>query len=118
VLVKPDVSVSTAEIYKRIDDEKDILHPDTDAALDAVKNRDYEKLFGCMQNVMERVTEKICPEIAKISENMRDFGAKAALMSGSGPTVYGVFEDNASAKKAFDALSVRYKQAFLAHICE
>lgn len=117
VLVKPDVSISTAEIYKRIDEEKDILHPDTDAALDAVENRNYEKLFGNMQNVMEAVTKKICPQISKISAEMYDFGAKAALMSGSGPTVYGIFEDNASAMKAFDALSERYKQTFLAHIC-
>ena len=118
VLVKPDISISTAEIYKRIDDEQDILHPDTDAALDAIKNRDYEKLFGCMQNVMEAVTKKMCPEISKISEDMYKLGAKAALMSGSGPTVYGIFEDNVSAKKALDAISERYKQVFLAHICE
>ena len=118
VLVKPDVSISTAEIYRRIDDEKDILHPDTDAALSAIESRDYEKLFGCMKNVMETVTEKICPQISTILKEMCALGAKAALMSGSGPTVYGIFGDNASAKKAFDVLSESYKQTFLAHICE
>ena len=91
--------------------------PDTDAALAAVKNRDYEKLFGCMQNVMETVTKKICPEIGTIARDMYKLGAKAALMSGSGPTVYGIFEDNIAAKCALDAVSEKYKQVFLAHIC-
>ncbi len=116
ILVKPEISISTAEIYKRIDLEKDLMHPDTDAVLNAIKNGDFDLLFNNMKNVMQGVTEKICPEISFICKNMEDLGARVALMSGSGPTVYGIFEDNMTAKKAFDSLSKNYPKTFLTHI--
>lgn len=116
ILVKPEISISTAEIYKRIDSETDLVHPDTNIILDAIANKDFDLLFGSMKNVMQGVTEKICPEISSICKNMTDLGAKASLMSGSGPTVYGIFEDNITAKKAFDSLSKSYPKTFFTHI--
>ena len=102
VLVKPSVSISTAEIYKKIDFCDNLDRPDTDNALCAIENGDFDTLFKSMKNVMEDVTKKMCPEIVEISENMYQLGAKVSLMSGSGPTVYGIFEDELCAKKAFD----------------
>lgn len=116
VLVKPRVSISTAEIYNRIDSENSIIHPDTDKAVFAISNGDYDLLFKNMSNVMETVTKKICPEICNITENMYNLGASVSLMSGSGPTVYGIFKDDISAKCAFDNLSQKYNQTFFAHI--
>ena len=65
---------------------------------------------------MEEVTKKMCPEISEISELMYRLGARVSLMSGSGPTVYGIFENEKCAKKAFDVISQQYQQTFLAHI--
>ena len=116
VLVKPEISISTAEIYRLIDFADNLVHPDTNAVLDAIKNRDYDKLFKNMQNDMQSVTEEICPQISDICSDLRMLGAKASLMSGSGPTVYGIFNDEKNAKKAFDELSKKFKKTFLTHI--
>jgi 4-diphosphocytidyl-2-C-methyl-D-erythritol kinase len=116
VLVKPPVSISTAEIYKKIDFLDNPCHPDTDKALCAIEKGDFDTLFKNMKNTMEDVTKKICPEIAEISGNMYSLGANVALMSGSGPTVYGIFHDELCAKKGYDILTQKYPQTFLAHI--
>lgn len=115
LLVKPPVSISTAEIYKRIDAEPSLTRPDTGSALAAIEKKDYDALFSAMKNVMEPVTAKMCPQIAEITDKMKELGAKAALMSGSGPTVYGIFEDNISAKNACDIFSQKYTQSYFAH---
>ena len=116
LLVKPDISISTAEIYKRIDNEHNLKRPDTNLALECIKSRDYDRLLSNLKNAMEAVTAHICPEISRICEDLDGLGAKAALMSGSGPTVYGIFEDYLSAKKACDIMSEKYTQTFLTHI--
>ena len=116
LLVKPEISISTAEIYKRIDFEDNLDRPDTDAILAAISGHDYEELFRNMKNVMQSVTEKLCPEISGICYEMKNLGARVSLMSGSGPTVYGIFEDNNVAKKAFDKLSEKFPKTFLTHI--
>lgn len=116
ILVKPPVSISTAEIYKKIDFWDTLSRPDTEKALSAIANGDFNTLFNNMKNVMEEVTKKMCPEISEISELMYRLGARVSLMSGSGPTVYGIFENEKCAKKAFDVISQQYQQTFLAHI--
>lgn len=116
LLVKPEIGISTAEIYKRIDSEENLVRPDTDAVLQAIEKKDFELMFKNMKNVMQGVTEKLCPEISLICKNMLNLGAKASLMSGSGPTVYGIFEDNITAKKAFDSLEKSCAKTFLTHI--
>lgn len=116
ILVKPPVSISTAEIYKKIDFLDTLSRPDTEKALSAIANGDFNTLFNNMKNVMEEVTKKMCPEISEISELMYRLGARVSLMSGSGPTVYGIFENEKCAKKAFDVISQQYQQTFLAHI--
>ena len=115
VLVKPDISIATAEIYKKIDFEDNVLHPDTNAVLTAIETKNFDLLFANMRNAMQSVTEKMCPEISAICENLTDLGARASLMSGSGPTVFGIFEDDIAAKKAFDCLSKSYSKTFLTH---
>lgn len=116
ILVKPEISISTAEIYNRIDSENELVHPDTSAILTAIETNNFDLLFRNMKNVMQSVTEKICPEISSICNAMTALGAKASIMSGSGPTVYGIFDDNLTAKKAFDSLSKSYSKTFLTHI--
>ena len=74
-----------------------------------------DKLTANMSNIMESVTVLECPEIAEIKQQMLDFGAACSVMSGSGPTVFGIFKSIAAAKKACDSFSERYTDVFLTH---
>jgi len=113
LLVKPPVSVSTGKIYEEIDGLTDPHHPDTDLVIDAIKNGDMDKVSKNLSNIMEDVTVLDAPEILKIKEDLVKMGAKGALMSGSGPTVYGIFDDFKTAKSAHDVFSKEYKETFL-----
>lgn len=118
VLVKPDIGISTAEIYNKIDSASAHSHPDTDGMLKAIADGDIAKIAAGLSNVMESVTADDCPEIVEIKKKMLDFGALGTAMSGSGPTIFGIFPDNAAAKKACDAFSEKYHEVFLTHTTE
>ncbi len=113
LLVKPPVSVSTAKIYEEIDSLENPIHPDTDGMIDAIKNGDIDAVSKKLSNIMEDVTVSEAPEILKIKEDLIKMGAKGALMSGSGPTVYGIFDNFEKAKIAHDEFSKTYKETFL-----
>lgn len=115
VLVKPPVNISTAEIYRKIDFAENLIRPDTDTVLDAIKCGDTYEAAKNICNIMEAVTCDECPEILNIKEKMLSFGALGAIMSGSGPTVFGLFPDNISAKKACDYFQDIYVETYLAH---
>ncbi len=115
VLVKPPVNISTAGIYQKIDFAENLIHPDTDTVLDAIKRGDTETVAKNISNIMETVTKNECPQITDIKEKMISFGAIGSIMSGSGPTVFGLFPDNASAKKACDFFQEIYNEVYLAH---
>ena len=117
VLVKPDnINVSTAEIFLRIDNEKIELHPHTEGAVKCIKNKDLKGLARRMFNVMEVVTADMHPEIHDIKNSMIEKGALGAVMSGSGPSVFGVFESETSAKKAYEHFKNIYEQSFFLKI--
>jgi len=107
LLVKPDISVSTPWVYKNLD-LKNVSHPDVDAFIECIKRQDYVKSYEYMGNVLESVTVKEYPVIDEIKNNMMDLGACVSLMSGSGPTVFGIFENE---QKAIDAAQV-FKKDF------
>lgn len=107
LLVKPDISVSTPWVYKNLD-LKNVSHPDVDAFIDCINNKDYAKSYEYMGNVLESVTVKEYPVIDEIKNKMMDLGASVSLMSGSGPTVFGIFENE---QKAIDAAQV-FKKDF------
>ncbi len=115
LIVKPPINISTAAIYDKIDGTPGLIHPDTDAALTAVNSGNIDVLCASLSNIMETVTIADCPEITEIKSRLLKLGAKTAVMSGSGPTVFGVFPDNYSAKLALDSLSENYEEVFLAH---
>lgn len=107
LLVKPDISVSTPWVYKNLD-LKNVSHPDVDAFIECIKRQDYVKSYEYMGNVLESVTVKEYPVIDEIKNKMMDLGASVSLMSGSGPTVFGIFENE---QKAIDAAQV-FKKDF------
>ena len=100
LLVNPNVSVSTKEIYHRVDKYKMFNKVDNQKLVEALRDGDYSVVFSNMKNVMQDVTNEICPEISIITEKLANSGAEVALMSGSGATCYGVFLDESTAKTA------------------
>lgn len=104
VLAKPSVSVSTKKVYEQLDSLDAIEHPDIDAILSGLKQQDLHLIAKNMGNVLEQVTVPLCPVIGKIKEQMKKEGALNAMMSGSGPTVFGIFEKKADAWRAKEAL--------------
>ena len=108
VIVKPKISVSTADIYKAMDSAEIVARPDTPALIAALEAKDVRALAVQMHNVMEPVTRGMHPVIGEIKNALLEYGALGAIMSGSGPSVFGLFDDFALAKKAGNALKENY----------
>ena len=105
VVAKPPVSVSTKMVYEKIDSRRIVEHPDIDGIIEGLKEGDVTKIASRMGNVLEQVTVEEYPVIDKIKKLMNEGGAKGAMMSGSGPTVFGIFTEKSLTKKA--ALKIR-----------
>ena len=104
LIAKPDISVSTKFVYENLHADTLKEHPDIDGMVEAIRNGDLHGITDRMENVLETVTEKTYPVISEIKEQMRNEGALNALMSGSGPTVFGIFEEETKALKAADRI--------------
>ena len=115
LLVKPPINVSTQSIYEYLDEFEIEKHPDVTNMLDGIKNKDLNKISRELCNVMEIATTKIHPVIKGIKEKMMLNGAKGAIMSGSGPTVFGLFDDYNVAKLSHDSFSKLYKDVYLTY---
>lgn len=100
LLVNPNISISTKEIYHKIDDKKMFNKGNNVELIAALAEKKLCDLKYNMINVMQDVTESICPQISEIISKLYSTGAAVALMSGSGATCYGVFDDLSSAEKA------------------
>ncbi|MFT4104904.1 MAG: 4-(cytidine 5'-diphospho)-2-C-methyl-D-erythritol kinase [Lacrimispora sp.] len=104
LIAKPGVSVSTKFVYDNLDAAglKESDHPDIDGMVAAIKSRDIYQVSARLGNVLETVTIPEYPVIAQIKERMKEAGAVNALMSGSGPTVFGIFTSPLAAEKAYE----------------
>lgn len=100
LLVKPAINVSTASVFKELDLGKINHHPPTNKVIEAIKNKDIHNIASNMANVLEIVTQNKYPVIKDIKEIMIGQGALGAIMSGSGPTVFGLYENKRQAYKA------------------
>ena len=100
LIAKPAISVSTKEVYEALDAEEIPDHPDIDGILEGLEESNLEKISGAMGNVLERVTIAKHPVIEEIKDAMKECGAMNAMMSGSGPTVFGIFKDQKTAQMA------------------
>ncbi|MFR4252181.1 MAG: 4-(cytidine 5'-diphospho)-2-C-methyl-D-erythritol kinase [Weissella confusa] len=103
VVSKPAISVSTPKILKMIDYDN-LEHGDMSALMDAVERGDFDAAFKGMFNVLEPVTASKYPEIVKLKEKMRKFGADAVQMSGTGPTVFAIADKASRAKRLYNAV--------------
>lgn len=114
VLVKPTFPVSTPWVYKslKLDDLGE--RPDTSGLINAIEAEDINYIARGMRNVLESVTVKEYPELKGIMDKLTEYGALGSRMSGSGPTVFGLFDDAKRASFAREQLSKEYQQVFMA----
>lgn len=112
VLAKPPINVSTAEIYGKLKMEEIHAHPPTEQLLHAIEAQDYEQMCRCMGNVLEEVTIPLHPEVKQLKETMLRLGADGALMSGSGPTVFGLVSKEAKVARLYNGLRGFCKDVF------
>ncbi|HDG4498337.1 TPA: 4-(cytidine 5'-diphospho)-2-C-methyl-D-erythritol kinase [Staphylococcus pseudintermedius] len=104
IVAKPQAGLSTPEIYGGLDLSQPFpVH--TEQCLKAIEENDYDALCKSLSNRLEPVSMQLQPEIAKIKTNMLNNGADGALMSGSGPTVYGFAQRERQARHIFNAVS-------------
>lgn len=115
VLVKPDINVSTKFVYDNLILNEETIHPDVDAMLNAIETGSIKRVADCLDNLLATVTEKEYPIIVDIKNILKENGALNAIMSGSGPTVFGLFDDEEKAKEALSILGskVEFKQGFV-----
>ena len=99
-IAKPNIHVSTKWVYTNLVLDEHTNHPDIDGMLASMKKRDLLSLSNQIGNVLESVTIPAYPQIAAVKKHLMDQGAKGALMSGSGPTVFGIFDDKDKAMAA------------------
>ena len=106
LIAKPPINVSTKFVYENLhaNDLKPEDHPPVDAQIEALKEGNLEKLVVNMGNVLERVTVPEYPVINEIKQMMLDGGAIGSMMSGSGPTVFGIFTSYNKAKETYDKI--------------
>ena len=104
LIAKPGISVSTAFVYKNLDLPALSKNPDIDGMLECLKEKDLTGICDRLENVLETVTIKEYPIIEKVKKHLMDQGAKGALMSGSGPTIFAIFEDKKTADDAMESL--------------
>ena len=113
LMVTPPSGISTPWVYEQFDNSPKEIFPDTDAMISAIENNDYEKICACLSNTFETVVMKEHPEIGGIKQKLLLNGANGAVMSGSGSTVFGFFDEYKKAKASHDSFSLMYKDVFL-----
>ena len=100
VIARPDVLVSTRSVFEKLHVERITRHPDMDRTEAAMRSGDLYGMCYYMENILETVTKKAYPVIGQIEADLKACGALAALMSGSGPSVFGIFETQTQATAA------------------
>ncbi len=101
LIARPDIMVSTKAVYEALDHDGVESHPDIDGMVQAIWKNHLDGITERMENVLEAVTVKQYPVVEQLKDKMRQEGAIEAVMSGSGPTVFGVYRDAVSAGEAY-----------------
>ncbi|MCQ2509974.1 MAG: 4-(cytidine 5'-diphospho)-2-C-methyl-D-erythritol kinase [Lachnospiraceae bacterium] len=104
LIAKPDIDVSTPFVYRNLKAAELTWHPDIDGMIDALRMQSLEGITDRLGNVLETVTIPAFPVISEIKETIRQAGTMGVLMSGSGPTVFGIFNNQENAEKALQIM--------------
>ena len=110
LVAKPDINVSTKYVYEHLDAEGNWEHPDIDGMVEAIWEESLQGILDRMGNVLEHVTVKKYPVIHELKNRMKELGALNSLMSGSGPTVFGIFVNERLAGEAFSKMKKEYPE--------
>ena len=113
LLVKPPFSVSTPSVYKSLVLDENTTHPDIDKIKNALEDGNVSVIYENLGNTLEDVTLKMYGEVGKIKGNLKNLGASAVLMSGSGPSVFAIFDDRQKLDGAYKIMKEKYKQTYL-----
>lgn len=118
LIAKPQISVSTKFVYENLKLNEQTVHPDIDRLVEDIRVKDLHAIAGDMGNVLETVTIPNYPIIGEIKDHMMEHGAINSMMSGSGPTVFGLFDNEHVAAEAYEAMraSGLAKQVYLTSI--
>ena len=111
VVAKPDLRVSTKYVYTHLHLDENTVHPDIDAQIEAIRAGDLKGMCACCGNVLESVTETAYPKISELKKTMMDGGALVSMMSGSGPSVFGIFDEKEKAQAVYEQLRSQQDQA-------
>ncbi len=112
LLVKPPIDVSTPWVFKNLNLTSVSSHPDTEKVIESLKYNDINNLCKYSANLLQTVTEKEYPEVTEIIDKMKETGALFSMMSGSGPTVFGIFENSETLDKAYNQFIKVYPDTF------
>jgi 4-diphosphocytidyl-2-C-methyl-D-erythritol kinase len=113
VLVKPNFGVSTKEVYKNFDLTKVYIHPNTEALIDAMNKEDLNLVSLNMKNLLENVTLRRYSILREIKDGLIKDGALGSMMSGSGPTIFGFFDDMLTAQNCFLHMKEKYEEVYI-----
>lgn len=113
LIVNNGVEIPTPYVYSQITPSG--KNSRVDDLIEIYNCKNYKKFFENIYNVMEDISINYCPEIKEIKDKMAELGCFKALMSGSGPTVFGIFYDDLSFEKAYEHFSSKYKNTFKTH---
>lgn len=108
LLIKPNISISTPYVYKHLKLNELDYHPDNKAVISYIKDNNIKKIAASLSNVLETVTIPENPIIAELKHYLTENGAIGSLMSGSGPTTFGIFKNMETAKKAYEKAKADY----------
>jgi len=112
VLVKPPFPISTPWVYKHLDLNRLGERPDTSGLINAITEMDLQGIASRMRNVLESVSVDKYPELREIMDRFLEYGALASRMSGSGPTIFGIFEESKKAEAAKEQFLKDYRDVF------
>ncbi|MED3536150.1 4-(cytidine 5'-diphospho)-2-C-methyl-D-erythritol kinase [Bacillus toyonensis] len=115
ILAKPHIGVSTADVYGNLKLNR-VTHPNVDKMVDVINAGDYKGICDTVGNVLEDVTFKMHPEVARIKAQMKRFGADAVLMSGSGPTVFGLVHHDSRMHRIYNGLKGFCEQVYVVRL--
>ncbi|MFE0560200.1 4-(cytidine 5'-diphospho)-2-C-methyl-D-erythritol kinase [Paenibacillus sp. NPDC058910] len=112
IVAKPPINVSTAEVYGRLRSEQIQHHPSAERMVEALTQGSFQQMCQSLGNVLEEVTLKMHPEVQQLKEGMLKLGADGALMSGSGPTVFGLVSKESKVARIYNGLRGFCKEVY------
>ncbi|MFA9559781.1 4-(cytidine 5'-diphospho)-2-C-methyl-D-erythritol kinase [Evansella sp. AB-rgal1] len=115
ILVKPPIGVSTRDIYQRLKVNQ-LIHPDTNGMIKAIEEQNFEDICSKLENVMEKATFELHPSVKNIKKRITQYGADGVVMSGSGPTIFALTQNDYRAHRLYNSLKGFMEQVYVVRL--